>query len=57
MANFYRTLKKRGNVNFKNGINDSSPKDAAGPRSMALIGDDDKPRCRASITHVKFEES
>lgn len=35
----------------------ASPKDAAGPRSMALIGDDDKPRCRASITHVKFEES
>lgn len=37
MANFYRTLKKRGNVNFKNGINDSSPKDAAGQLSSTPV--------------------
>ena len=37
MANFYRTLKKRGNVNFKNGINDSSPKDAVGQLSTTPV--------------------
>ena len=37
MADFSRTLKKRGNVNFKNGINDSSLKDAVGQLSTAPV--------------------
>lgn len=37
MANFNRTLKKRGNVNFKNGINDSALGDAVGQLSTKPV--------------------
>ena len=37
MANFTRTLKKTGNVNFKNGINDSALGDAVGQLSTKPV--------------------
>lgn len=32
----------------------ATPRDDAGPRELALIGDDDKPRCRASVDAIAF---
>jgi hypothetical protein len=32
----------------------ATPANTGGPRLMTLIGDDDKPRCRATISHIRF---